>query len=99
MSGHESKISNRQSMVFFIDNCLPFGCSISCAHFQLVSDAIAHIVKVKSEGKVPVNYLDDFLFMAILSYLCNEQMNTFLEVCKRINFPLLMRKLFGQLNT
>ena len=30
---------------YFVDKCLPFGSSISCSHFQAVSDAIAHIVK------------------------------------------------------
>ena len=29
---------------YFVDKCLPFGSSISCVHFQEVSNAIAHIV-------------------------------------------------------
>ena len=28
---------------YFMDKCLPFGASISCTHFQRVSNAIAHI--------------------------------------------------------
>ena len=28
---------------FFVDKCLPFGASISCALFQRISDALAHI--------------------------------------------------------
>ena len=30
---------------FFIDKCLSFGASISCSHFQRMSNGIAHIVK------------------------------------------------------
>ena len=33
-----------EKIYYFIDKCLPFGSSISCAHFQAFSNAIAHIV-------------------------------------------------------
>ena len=32
---------------FFVDKCLPFGASISCALYQRISDAIAHLVRYK----------------------------------------------------
>ena len=72
---------------YFVDKCLPFGSSISCAHFQAVSDAIAHKRKT-------INYLDDFFFAALYKYLCDQQMDKFLEVCKRIRFPVAMEKTF-----
>ena len=78
---------------YFVDKCLPFGASISCAHFQGFSDAVAHIVRFKT-GQDLVNYLDDFLFAALLRYLCNQHMSTFLEVCNRINFPVVLEKTF-----
>ena len=31
---------------YFVDKCLPFGSSISCAIFQAFSNAISHIVTV-----------------------------------------------------
>ena len=34
---------------FFVDKCLPFGASISCAHFQKFSDAVAHLVQWKTK--------------------------------------------------
>ena len=40
---------------YFVDKCLPFGSSISCAIFQVVSDAIAFIVKMWVR-KMNVNY-------------------------------------------
>ena len=65
---------------YFVDKCLPFGSSISCAHFQGFSDAIAHIMVFRT-GKQLVNYLDDFLFAAWLRSMCNEQIQMFLNLC------------------
>ena len=79
---------------YFVDKCLPFGASISCSHFQKFSDAVAHIVKVKTGGRELINYLDDYLFVALLKMLCNEQVETFLEVCKSIKFPVSLEKTF-----
>ena len=76
---------------YFIDKCMPFGSSISCAHFQSFSNAIAHIMRVKT-GKDNVNYLDDFLFIALLAYICNGQTKLFLEICQEIRFPVSMEK-------
>ena len=78
---------------YFVDKCMPFGAAISCAHFQRFSDAIAHIVKYISKRE-NVNYLDDFLFAAIRKYLCDQQLNTFLEVCGAIQFPVSEEKTF-----
>ena len=78
---------------YFVDKCLPFGASISCTHFQGFSDAVAHIVKFKTKQDL-VNYLDDFLFAQLLKLLCNQQMQAFLDVCSRINFPVSMEKTF-----
>ena len=77
---------------YFVDKCMPFGSSISCAHFQTFSNAIAHIMKTKTGGRDNVNYLDDFLFVAFLRWICNQQVTTFLELCKIINFPVSLDK-------
>ena len=76
-----------------MDKCLPFGASISCSHFQRFSNAVKHIVEWKTK-KGLVNYLDDFLFAALLAFMCNGQVKTFLEVCSLINFPVSMEKTF-----
>ena len=78
---------------FFIDKHLPFGAAISCAVFQAFSNAIAHIVRVKSR-KDNVNYLDDFLFIAMLKALCDAQVDLFLSICHQINFPVFLEKTF-----
>ena len=79
---------------FFIDKCLAFGSSISCKHFQDFSDSIAHIVHHRSNApeKPLVNYLDDYIFIAFLSAVCNGLMKIFLEVCSMINFPVSKEK-------
>ena len=58
---------------YFFDKCLPFGASISCALFQRFSDALAHIHRYLTEGKIvsyyaSMNYLDDFLFRLGLGF-------------------------------
>ena len=82
-----------KKVYYFVDKCLPFGSSISCAIFQVVSDAIAWIVKHRTR-KANVNYLDDYLFAATLKRLCDLQIRAFLAVCKEINFPVALEKTF-----
>ena len=50
---------------FFVDKCLPFGASISCAIFQEFSNSISFLVTHRTK-RPNVNYLDDFLFAALL---------------------------------
>ena len=79
---------------FFVDKCLPFGHCISCNLFQRVSDCIAHIVQYRNRGDRPVNYLDDFLFAALLKSWCNQQISNFLQVCAEIKFPVSLSKTY-----
>ena len=74
---------------FFIDKCLPFGASISCAIFQAFSDALKHLTEylLQMDNSL-TNYLDDFLFIAIMKEICDHMMRTFLNLCKRINCPI-----------
>ena len=78
---------------YFVDKCLPFGSSISCAHFQNFSNALAHIVRWFTKKDL-INYLDDFLFVALLKAFCDGQMDVFMDICKRINFPVSLDKTF-----
>ena len=76
---------------WFVEKCLPFGSSISCKIFQDFSDAVAFIV-MKKTRKENVNYLDDFLFIALMKNYCNQQLQVFIDICKEINFPVSMEK-------
>ena len=43
-------------------------------------------------GKKANNYLDDFLFAALLAALCNNQVQVFLNLCQEIGFPVAPEK-------
>ena len=78
---------------YFVDKCLPFGSSISCAIFQAISDAIAAIVQFRTR-KPNVNYLDDYLFAAALKRACDRQIQIFLDICADIRFPVALEKTY-----
>ena len=79
--------------IYFVDKCLPFGASISCSHFQAVSDAIAHLVKFRT-GKAIINYLDDYLFAHFCRSMCNQQIEIFLQICSKVNLPVAEDKTY-----
>ena len=76
---------------YFAEKCLPFGHSISCSHFQRVSNGIQAIFMHRT-GHRANNYLDDFLFVAWTRLVTNQLVEKFLEMCKEINFPIAMDK-------
>ena len=78
---------------YFVDKCMPFGASISCANFQAFSDAISYIVEQKMK-KWNINYLDDFFFTGMNNKLCDRQIRCFLDICEEINFPVAKEKTF-----
>ena len=89
----KAKNPKNKKWYYFVDKCLPFGSSRSCALFQAFSDAVAHIIRSKTEHD-NVNYLDDFLFAALLKLICDNQIKEFLRLCRRINFPVSLDKTF-----
>ena len=52
---------------YFVDKCLPFGSSISCAIFQDVSNAVTWIVIYRTKTVI-INYLDDYFLLHSLRY-------------------------------
>ena len=79
---------------YFIDKCLPFSSSRSCAIFQTLSDALAYLAQFRimsrsiSNNPAITNYLDDFLFIALCMLQCNAMMDCFLELCSNIGCPI-----------
>ena len=86
-------------MFYFIGKCMPFGSSISCAIFQKFSNALHHIVTYKmlttslTVSTFIMNYLDDFLFIAISEQGCYRIMVIFHETCKEIGVPVSESKM------
>ena len=82
-------------IVYFVDKCLPFGASISCALFQEFSNALQHITQFainRNTRRVMTNYLDDFLFIAAMLMSCNAQVLKFLKICEDIGCPVSLKK-------
>ena len=61
--------------------------------FPGFSDAVAAIVIAKTKSPL-VNYLDDFLFAAMLKAWCDQQVEIFICVCRDIKFPVALEKTF-----
>ena len=81
---------------YFIDKCLPFGVSISCAIFQRVSNTLAHLANYQLVRLVPerviTNYLDDFLNITTSELHCNRMLTVFHEICKNLGVPIVKEK-------
>ena len=85
---------------FFVDKCLLFGASVSCAVFQSFSDALTHIAEKTAMKKLQIvginiiitNYLDDFLFLSFLEELCNRLLRCFMEICDNVGCPISWEK-------
>ena len=87
---------------YFVDKCLPFSVSISCAIFQHFSNALAHITRFRLQNmtdKSITNYLDDFLNLTISEVGCNNMLRTFHGLCGELKVPLAKEKRCGQLCT
>ena len=80
---------------YFVEKCLPFRASISCSHYQRFSNALKHILKFRCGDcacNAIMNYLDDFLFIAILKAICNRLINEFLQLCGELQVLVALEK-------
>ena len=84
---------------FFVDKCLPFGASISCAIFQWFSNALKFLIEFRMSVNSDMdttdtvtNYLDDFLFLALTIMCCNFLIREFLHLCDQVGVPIAIDK-------
>lgn len=81
---------------FFIDKCLPMGCSISPKLFETFSTFLQWVVEVKSGQKSIDHYLDDFIFMgASNTGTCLLLMSIFQSTCDELGVPIAPDKTIG----
>lgn len=81
---------------YFLEKCLPMGCSISCVIFETFSTFIEHVVSERSGKKSLSHYLDDYIFGGKSgSSTCQVLMNTFECVCEELNVPIAKEKSKG----
>ena len=80
--------------MYFIDKCLLFGASISCAIFQRISNALRHLAefRLQEPPKSLTNYLDDYLFFVLTVLCCNFMISTFLQLCTELGIPIAQDK-------
>ena len=76
---------------FFIDNCLPFGVSVSCAVFEDISTLI-HWIAERRASHAMIHYLDKLFKIHKLFYMCGNIISSFKQVCNEIGMLLLPEK-------
>lgn len=81
---------------FFVDLCLPIGCSISCSYFETFSTFLEWVVKSESQIPSVLHYLDDFLFVGPSgSRVCLSLLQTMERVSRNFGVPLAPDKTEG----
>jgi hypothetical protein len=78
---------------YYIDKCLPMGCSISCSTFEHFSTFIYWLVSLGHGSQNLDHYLDDFFFAGESNTdNCKRLMKTFDHVCARLVVPIAKEK-------
>jgi hypothetical protein len=81
---------------YYIDKCLPMGCSISCSTFEHFSTFIYWLVSLRHGSQNLDHYLDDFFFAGESNTdNCKRLMKTFDHVCARLVVPIAKEKTEG----
>ena len=81
---------------YFIDICLPMGCSISPKLFETCSTFLQWAVEVLSGQKSIDHYLDDLIFMGTEdTNNCELLMSTFQSICEELGVPIASNKTVG----
>ncbi|XP_072254199.1 uncharacterized protein [Pyxicephalus adspersus] len=81
---------------FYVDKCLPMGCSISCSLFEMFSSFLEWVVKEVSGVQSIIHYLDDFLCVGPSgSSVCANLLGTLEHVAGQFGVPLAGDKTVG----
>lgn len=81
---------------FYVDLCLPMGCSISCSYFEKFSSFLEWVVRRRANSKGLVHYLDDFLCVGpAVSDECQHVLETLEEVAAEFGVPFAPEKTVG----
>jgi hypothetical protein len=82
---------------YYVDKCLPMGCSSSCAIFESFSTALEWIIANQEGDFAVLHILDDFLFVALAYKACMDILTRFLRICQDIGVPIAPEKTVGPL--
>ena len=79
----------------FVHTALPFGLRSALIIFNAVMEALAYIMRRDGIKEID-HYIDDFsLVGAPESKACQEDLDTALEICNRLGFPVAEEKTEG----
>ena len=85
--------------MYYIDKCLPMGCSVSCNLFEKFSSFVQWVVETRCSLHSIDHYLDDFILVGKkFSTDCSMLMNTFMNVCDELGVPIAENKTVGPSN-
>lgn len=74
---------------FYYDNCLPMGCSLSCALFERFSSTLQQALQTFYSFSGVSHILDDFIFVGPQgSSQCQLQLQIFLELAHYVGIPI-----------
>ena len=76
---------------YYVDLCLPFGSSISCALFECFATMFNWIVNVRTL-RIFMHYLDDFFTVDADKRVCIWSMVCFQDLADQVGFPLCPQK-------
>lgn len=81
---------------FYVDKCLPMGCSVSCAFFERFSSFLEWVVRQESRVSSVLHYLDDFLFLGPAgSRVCLILLRAMERISADFGVPLALDKTEG----
>ena len=84
-------LSLKSTFILWI-NASHLGPVFPAPHFHRMSNAIEAIFRHHTKS-VLNNYLDDFLFIALLRWLCNQHLQVFLKICNEVKFLVAIDKI------
>ena len=76
---------------FYIDICLPFSASISCALFEKVGSVLQWLAHHRA-GHPIAHYLDDFFMAHILQQVCDLIIQTIHDTCTEVGVTMALDK-------
>ena len=81
---------------YYIDKCLPMGCSKSCSLFEKFSTFLQWALMEKTNLEPVFHYLDDFLFLGqATTQQCTTLMQEYTNLCDFLGVPLAEEKTVG----
>lgn len=78
---------------YYLDKCLPMGCSLSCALFEKFSSSLQSALLSKFSFTSVSHILDDFIFISPAdSPLCQQQLEAFISISDYAGIPIKASK-------